>query len=80
MLNQKVDTKVNQNTECKYIEWTINKFQGNTEQTLVTKITLQQTANISMARKEIGPINISFEIPMYNVSNLQIKYLKIEEQ
>jgi len=28
-------------------------------------------------RKEIGPISMNFEIPMYNVSNLQVKYLKI---
>ena len=31
-------------------------------------------------RKEIGPVSMSFEIPMYNVSNLQVRYLRISEQ
>lgn len=30
-------------------------------------------------RKEIGPVSMSFEIPMYNVSNLQVRYLRISE-
>ena len=30
-------------------------------------------------RKESGPISVNFEIPMYNVSNLQVKYLKIAQ-
>lgn len=38
------------------IEWTIKKFQGGTEQTLKTKISLQTNANTYAARKEIGPI------------------------
>ena len=31
-------------------------------------------------RKEVGPVSMSFEIPMYNVSNLQVRYLRISEQ
>lgn len=30
-------------------------------------------------RKEIGPVSMAFEIPMYNVSNLQVRYLRISE-
>jgi hypothetical protein len=30
-------------------------------------------------RREIGPINMCFEIPMYNVSNLQVRYLRVVE-
>lgn len=30
-------------------------------------------------RKEIGPVSMNFEIPMYNVSNLQVRYLRISE-
>jgi hypothetical protein len=33
----------------------------------------------AQTRKEIGPVSLSFEIPMYNVSNLQVKYLRIAE-
>lgn len=28
-------------------------------------------------RKEVGPISIAFEIPMFNVSRLKVQYLKI---
>jgi AP-4 complex subunit mu-1 len=28
---------------------------------------------------EIGPINMCFEIPMYNVSNLQVRYLRVAD-
>ena len=30
-------------------------------------------------RKEFGPISMKFEVPMYNVSNLQVRYLRIAE-
>eukprot|EP01016_Furgasonia_blochmanni_P041689 TRINITY_DN5449_c0_g1_i3.p1 TRINITY_DN5449_c0_g1~~TRINITY_DN5449_c0_g1_i3.p1 ORF type:complete len:360 (-),score=147.39 TRINITY_DN5449_c0_g1_i3:79-1158(-) len=72
--------KVDYNENTKTVEWVIKKFQGGTEQTLKIKITLQTNANTYAARKEIGPISMSFEIPMYNVSNLQIKYLRIESK
>ena len=50
---------------------------GGQEHTLVAKITLKgQTA--STARKEIGPVSLQFEVPMFNVSKLQVKYLKIQ--
>jgi AP-4 complex subunit mu-1 len=57
-------------------EWTIKKFQGGHEHTIVAKITLKNPT-ATECRKEIGPISMNFEIPMYNVSNLQVKYLKI---
>lgn len=50
-------------------EWTIKKFTGGQEHTLIAKITLK-TQNTSQARKEIGPISLNFEIPMFNVSKL----------
>ena len=31
-------------------------------------------------RKEMGPISLSFEIPMYNISQLQVQHLKIVER
>ena len=59
-----------------YAVWQIKKFQGQAEHTLVAKISLK-TGSASESRKEIGPISMNFEIPMYNVSALQVKYLKI---
>jgi len=75
-----VGQKADYNASTKMVEWTIKKFQGGVEHTLKTRITLQTTANTYSARKEIGPISMNFEIPMFNLSNLQIKYLRIEEK
>jgi len=74
-----VGQKVDYNSSTKMVEWTIKKFQGGVEHQLRTSITLQTTANTYSAKKEIGPISMNFEIPMFNLSNLQIKYLRIED-
>ena len=42
------------------------------------KITLD-TPVTSSHKREVGPISLGFEIPMYNVSNLQVRYLRISE-
>ena len=62
----------------KRILWTVRKFAGGSELSLRVKITLDQTVTPAHKR-EIGPIAMSFEIPMYNVSNLQVRYLRISE-
>ena len=61
------------------VVWKIKRFQGQSEHTLRTRITLG-TPSTSNIRKEVGPISMSFEIPMYNTSNLNVKYLRIAEQ
>ena len=60
--------------QCAY--WTINKFQGGCEHVLTARVGLK-TATATESRKEVGPISMQFEIPMYNVSRLQVQYLKI---
>lgn len=57
------------------VEWTIRKMPGDTEYTMMTKITLPQATSVQ-AMKETGPINMNFEIPNFNLSGLQIKSLK----
>ena len=54
------------------VVWKIKRFQGQAEHILRTRITLASpsTSNI---RKEVGPISMSFEVPMYNTSNLQVR-------
>ena len=47
-------------------------FIGGTEQALRVKITFKEQQT-SAVRKIIGPISMNFEIPMYNVSNLQVR-------
>jgi len=61
------------------VVWKLKKFAGGTEQALRVKITFSEKQS-SAIRKSIGPISIVFEIPMYNVSNLQVRYLRIMEQ
>ena len=60
------------------IVWSIKKFVGGSEISLRCKLTLDQPVTASH-RREIGPIAMNFEIPMYNVSNLQVRYLRISE-
>jgi len=61
--------------------WNIKKFQGGTESVLKCRVTLSSpVANSSNIRKEVGPVSLTFEIPMYNVSNLQVRYLRISER
>jgi len=62
----------------KKMVWTIRKFVGGSELMLKAKITLDQPITPLM-KKEVGPISLAFEIPMYNVSNLQVRYLRISE-
>lgn len=60
------------------IVWHMKKFPGSSEQSMKAKVMLNSTCTTQI-RKEIGPINLNFEIPMYNVSNLQVRYLRIAE-
>lgn len=59
------------------VRWAIKRFPGASELSLKAKITLSSPS--SHVRREIGPISMNFEIPMYNVSNLQVRYLRIPE-
>ena len=56
----------------------MKKFIGGGEQSLRAKVTLDRPCTTQI-RREIGPINMCFEIPMYNVSNLQVRYLRVAE-
>jgi AP-4 complex subunit mu-1 len=60
------------------IIWTMKKFPGGSEQTMRCKLALSKPCTTAI-RQQIGPINMCFEIPMYNVSNLQVRYLRVAE-
>ena len=60
----------------KTLEWTFKKVQGETEHTLSASVSLSQAVTGS-TRKEVGPINLSFHVPMLNVSGLQVRYLQV---
>ena len=66
------------NNAEKKIIWTIRKFPGGSEMSIRAKITLD-TSVTAAHKREVGPISMGFEIPMYNVSNLNVRYLRISE-
>jgi len=54
------------------------KFQGQQEQTIRMKLNLENTSG--NYKKEVGPISLSFEIPMYLCSSFGVQYLRIADQ
>ena len=67
-------TDYNQNEHI--CTWIIPKINGGNEITLDVKFTLQVNKP-NLSRREVGPIIMSFEIPNYNVSHMQIKELRV---
>jgi AP-4 complex subunit mu-1 len=60
------------------IIWTVRRFSGGTDISIRVKITTNQAITPAIKR-EIGPVSMQFEVPMYNVSRLQVRYLRISE-
>ncbi|KAK4751814.1 hypothetical protein SAY87_020612 [Trapa incisa] len=63
----------------KKIEWNLKKIIGGSEQTLRAKLTFSQEFHGNIT-KESGPVSMTFIIPMYNASGLQVKYLQIAKK
>ncbi|KAJ4845932.1 AP-4 complex subunit mu [Turnera subulata] len=55
------------------------KIVGGSEHTLRAKLTFSQEVHGNLT-KESGPVSMTFTIPMYNVSRLQVKYLQIAKK
>ena len=68
--------KVDYNQNEHICIWKIPNIVGGAENTLDVKFTLQVNKP-SLFRKELGPLVMSFEIPNFNISHLQIKELKV---
>ena len=73
-LQESHKTDYNQNEHL--CTWKIPKIVGGSENTLDVKFTLQVNKP-NLFRRELGPLAMSFEIPNYNVSHMQIKELKV---
>ena len=56
--------------------WGLKKFQGATEQLIKLKISISEPTKMD-EKKLVGPVSMKFEIPMHNMSGLQLRYLKI---
>ncbi|KAL8427946.1 hypothetical protein Efla_003460 [Eimeria flavescens] len=61
------------------IHWVVKKFQASCEMTLRARLTFNPNAP-PPARSEFGPATLGFEIPMYSVSSLQVRYLRVAER
>ncbi|GLJ40193.1 hypothetical protein SUGI_0824440 [Cryptomeria japonica] len=60
----------------KMLEWGLRKIVGGAEHTLRAKLTFSQDTNMNIT-KESGPVSMTFTIPMYSASRLQVRYLQI---
>lgn len=58
--------------------WNIAKLQGGSEISASVKVHMGEKRK--SARKEIGPVSLEFEIPMYICSGLQIRYLRVQDR
>ncbi|XP_057442460.1 AP-4 complex subunit mu-like [Lotus japonicus] len=63
----------------KRLEWSLKKITGGSEHTLRAKLTFSQEIHGNIT-KESGPVSMTFTIPMYNTSQLQVKYLQISKK
>ncbi|KAK7845730.1 ap-4 complex subunit mu [Quercus suber] len=57
----------------------INHIVGGSEHTLRAKLTFSPESHGNIT-KESGPVSMTFTIPMYNASRLQVKYLQIAKK
>ncbi|GMY06975.1 AP-4 complex subunit mu isoform X1 [Fagus crenata] len=61
------------------LEWSLKKIVGGSEHTLRAKLIFSQGSHGNIT-KESGPVSMTFTIPMYNASRLQVKYLQIAKK
>ena len=58
------------------VVWSIKKLQGGSE--IVCRARINLTSPI-LTKKYFSPVSLHFEVPMYSMSNLQVRYLRISE-
>ena len=58
------------------VVWHIKKLQGGSEVLCRARINLSQPVSHA---KLFSPVSLHFEVPMYSMSNLQVRYLRINE-
>jgi AP-4 complex subunit mu-1 len=63
----------------KVLRWHIKKFSGGHEHMIRIRVTLSE-ASTAAIRKEVSPISMHFEVPMYSASRVHIKYLRTSNQ
>jgi len=64
-------------SKTKSITWNLGKVRGSYMTSIRVKLNLEDT--IGNFKREVGPIGMDFEIPMYRSSQMQIRYLRAME-
>jgi len=65
--------------KAKVLRWYIKRFDGAQEHLIRCRVTLSAAAGAAV-RKEVGPISMHFEVPMYSASRLRVVYLRTATQ
>ena len=60
------------------VQWVIKRMSGGTEQSAEFHIKLPEVTNLS--KKELGPVSLVFEFPLFVGSNLKVRSLKVIEK
>jgi len=63
--------------KSKSLTWNLGKVKGSYNTSIRIKLNLEDT--IGNFKREVGPIGMDFEIPMYRSSPMQIRYLRAME-
>ncbi|ORM40975.1 AP-4 complex subunit mu [Babesia sp. Xinjiang] len=58
------------------IFWELKRHRGCTGVTLRASISIS-AYNSTVSKREFGPINLAFEAPMFSISNVQVRYLRV---
>ena len=59
------------------VVWQFKKVKGQGEHVLTINVSFPDEASARASKKECGPATLSFTIPTYNASRLQVRYLQI---
>ncbi len=60
--------------------WNVKKLVGGQELTNICKVSLSTgVKGRRLSRRDFDQITLTFEIPMFNTSGLQVKYLRISD-
>ncbi|KAK1443784.1 clathrin adaptor [Babesia gibsoni] len=63
-------------TKDRSIHWTIKRFKGCTGMVLKASVGFEPQKS-KVSKREFGPVNVTFEAPMFSVSNVQVRYLRV---
>ncbi|KJE96759.1 clathrin adaptor complexe medium subunit [Capsaspora owczarzaki ATCC 30864] len=75
-VGQSAEYKANDKTAI----WTLRRVNGSSEQVIRCKMFVPDASIVPALRREMGPISMTFEIPMHICSGLQIRYLRVFEK